>query len=200
MKRPLKPGVFGAAQFETFDGVRVARLRLDRWWDPTLVLDDVYRRPADDRYRPLVVIATNPSDACAEQDDNTSAKCTTYAKREGANGLVMVNVHPGISTKPSELCNVLLPYGCDDRHWEAVDAALCENAVAIVPAWGKRPAKMSPVAWQDRIRKLRDIAADVGGPLFCFGTNGDGSPKHPLYLPADQPLVPFDFARSVLGA
>lgn len=103
----------------------------------------------------------------------------------------MVNVHPGIATKPAELHRVRLPYGCDDDHWEAVDGALCENAVAVVAAWGKRPAGMPPGVWQDRLRKLRDVVSDVGRPLVCFGTNGDGSPKHPLYLRADLSLVQY---------
>lgn len=194
MKRPLKPGVLGAAQFVTCDGVRVGRLRLDRWWESTLALDSIYRRPADDRYRPLVVIGMNPSDACGELDDNTSDKMTTYAKREGANGLVMVNASPGISTDPKQLCNVLMPYGTDELHWEAVDGALSEDGVAFVAMWGKRPQGISRESWRERIRKVRDIARDVGRELVCFGTNGDGSPKHPLYLAASTPLVPYRWA------
>lgn len=187
MKRPLKPGVFGHAQFDLSDGVPVARLRLDRWWESSIALE--HGRPADDRYRPLVVIGVNPSDAAGEHDDNTSAKCITFARREGANGLVMVNLHPGISTDPDELCNVLLPYGCNERHWEAVEGALCENAVAVVAAWGKAPRGLA--TYRERVQRIRDIAADVGRELMCFGTNGDGSPKHPLYLAATTPLVPF---------
>lgn len=189
MKRPLKPGMFGAAQFEMFDGERVARLRLDRWWDDSLELDEFSKRPADDRYRPLVIIGMNPSDACDKFDDPTIGRCIPFARREGANGLVMVNAHPAISTDPDELARVLLPYGCDERQWDAVESAMCEDAVAIVAAMGKAPRGLS--SWRDRIAKIKDIASDVGVPLMCFGTNGDGSPKHPLYLAADTPLVPW---------
>lgn len=104
MKRPLKPGVLGHATFEIFEGACIGRLRLDRWWDSSLEIDS--GRPSDDRYRPLVVIGINPSDAGGDEDDNTSAKCTTFARREGANGLVMVNLHPAIAQDPDEIANV----------------------------------------------------------------------------------------------
>lgn len=35
-----------------------------------------------------------------------------------------------------------------------------------------------------------EVAARIPG-LLCFGTTKDGHPKHPLYLRADTPLVPF---------
>jgi hypothetical protein len=187
VKRPLKPGVFGHASFEIFDGARVGRLRLDRWWDPTLEL--AYGRPCDDRYRPLVIIGINPSDADGESDDNTSAKGTVYARREGANGLVIVNLDCRISTDPDEVANVPLPYGADERHWDAVDGALSEDAIAVVAAWGKPPRGLS--SYRDRVARVKDIASDVGRTLMCFGTNGDGSPKHPLYLPNATPLRPW---------
>lgn len=187
MKRPLKPGVFGHAQFAVDDGVQVARIRLDRWWDATLDLEDGL--PTGDRYRPLVVIGINPSNAGGDEDDNTSAKCTTFARREGANGLVMVNLHPGISTDPDELSSVLLPVGCNELHWAAVEAALSLNAVSAVAGWGKPPLGLA--TYRDREKLVRDIARLIGRELMCFGTNGDGSPKHPLYLPGNTPLVPW---------
>lgn len=151
MKRPLQPGVFGHASFELADGVRVGRLRLDRWWDPTL--DLAFGRPCDDRYNPLVVIGMNPSDADGENDDPTIGKCITFARREGANGLVMVNATPEITKDPERLGTLLMPYGCDERQWEAIDGALSESAVHVVAAWGKAPRLSS---WPDRIARIKD--------------------------------------------
>lgn len=192
MKRPLKPGVLGHASFDLWDGVRVGRRRLDRWWDATLEVDEVFGVPADDRYRPLVVIGVNPSDADGEHDDPTIGKCITYARREGANGLVIVNLHPGISAYPDQLAAVRLPYGSDELHWDAVDGALSEDDVAVVAAWGRPPRGLA--CYRSRVARLLEIAADVGRDLMCFGTNGDGSPKHPLYLAASTPLVPWSQA------
>ena len=187
MKRQLQPGVFGHASFELFDGVRVGRTRLDRWWDPTL--DLAFGRPCDDRYRPLVVIGMNPSDACGEFDDPTIGKVIEFARRAGANGAVMVNVTPEITKFPSELGTKLMPYGCDERQWEAIDGALSEEAVHVVAAWGKAPRQLS--SWHDRVRRVVDIAADVGRELMCFGANGDGSPRHPSRLAYATPIVPW---------
>lgn len=187
---PLKPGVSGAAKFVTYDGAQVARLSLHRWWDiPDCALDES-GKPADDRFRPLVIIGKNPSNAGADVDDNTSAACTDFAIREGANGLVIVNLHPGIATDPKGLGRVLLPYNTDEQHWDAVDAALSTNAVKVVAAWGKAPPGMRE-SWRDRADKVKRIAWDVGVGLWCFGRNGDGSPRHPQYLPKTQPIVPY---------
>jgi hypothetical protein len=53
-----------------------------------------------------------------------------------------------------------------------------------VIAWGKVHRNLAIHA--DRV--LFDLS---GLPLWCLGLNGDGSPKHPLYLPRDTELVRF---------
>lgn len=88
-------------------------------------------------------------------------------------------------------------YGAQDRHWEAVDGALSESAVAIVAGWGKPPRGLA--SYRDRVAQLKAIADDVGCALMCFGTNEDGSPKHPLYLPSKAPLVEWYRGRNSGG-
>lgn len=189
MKRPLKPGVFGHAQFvRDEDGVRVARLRLDRWWDDSIVLD-ADGRPADLRYQPLVVIAINPSVACAEFDDNTSANVIEFARRAGANGAVMLNVTPQITTYPSELGTRLMPDGTDDLQWATLKDALDLRSVHVVAAWGKRQRQLA--SWTDRVARIRRMAEAANVDLMCLGMNGDGSPRHPSRLAYETPIVPW---------
>jgi hypothetical protein len=180
VKRPLKPGVFGSAQFVESDGVRVARLRLDRWWDPDAI---------GDRFRPLVVIGMNPSDACEAFDDPTIGNVCEFGRRAGANGIVMVNVTPEITKFPHELGTKLMPDGTDEQQWAAIAAAMKENAVHVLAAWGKWPRNLS--SWHDRLAKTCAIAKATGRDLMCLGTNKDGSPRHPSRLAYSTPIVPW---------
>jgi hypothetical protein len=53
----------------------------------------------------------------------------------------------------------------------------------VVFAWG---ANAKP----ERVRKVYEIFR--GGrhrQILCLGTTKDGSPRHPLYVRADQPLI-----------
>lgn len=189
MKRPLKPGVFGHAQFVCDEqGDRVARLRLDRWWDAPIALD-ADGRPADLRYQPLVVIAINPSVACSEFDDNTSANVIEFARRAGANGAVMVNVTPEITTDPKGLGSRLMPDGTDELQWAAIADALALRAVHVVAAWGKAQRRLA--SWNDRVAKIRKLAEAANCELMCLGMNADGSPRHPSRLAYDTPIVPW---------
>ncbi|BBX30506.1 hypothetical protein B7435_30080 [Mycolicibacterium peregrinum] len=131
----------------------------------------------------LEFIMLNPSTADANTDDPTirriagSVKHPGFARVWGYGGIVVRNLYAYRATDPTELANAEDPIGPDNRDTLSHDVADC-----TIVAWGAHPAAVGwwagyPYAWQ---RTVIERPA-----LFCLGTNANGSPKHPLYVPAD---------------
>lgn len=134
----------------------------------------------------LVVIGLNPSTADERMDDPTIRRCIGFAKREGLDALVMLNLFAFRATAPAamkaEPCPVAHP---DDRH--ANDRAIVFAAVdagRIVAAWGVHGAHLGR---DGEVR--RNLLAPREHRLFALGFTRDGHPRHPLYLRSDTPLV-----------
>ena len=141
------------------------RYRLTRWWGPGYML-------------PFVML--NPSTADADTDDPTIRRCMSFARRENAGGIVVVNQFAFRATSPDDLFKATDPYGPanDDSLWEvALEAAGTD--MPIVCAWGSRGG-----------RSNRHVAILQRGNarLVCLGKTKDGYPRHPLYVRNDQPL------------
>jgi hypothetical protein len=137
-------------------------------------------------YRPAVFVMLNPSVADAEIDDPTIRRCMGFARREGLNGVHVVNLFAYRATKPEELKKVPDPVGpANDEHLRAVFRAAAYNALPVVAAWGVHGAL------QARNDRVRQMAQNLGVTLSCLGTSKAGHPKHPLYIAGDQPLVEY---------
>lgn len=169
VRLPLMPGVKGDATFSA-DG-RYRQL-MRRW------IEETY--PA--KY--VLFIGMNPSTADATVNDPTCAREWTFANREGYSAMVKANVGDYRATDPK----MLLAPGV-----EAVSNAnlpIIRTAAAgadlVILCHGKLNKALAPAG-----RALVDALRTDGIDLWCFGTNGDGSPKHPLYLRSDTPLVRF---------
>lgn len=130
----------------------------------------------------LMVIGLNPSTVDEMKDDPTIRRCIGFAKAWGFGALCKTNLFAWRDTKPANMKKAELPEGIDNQHW----ILKCGSEAGLVlAAWGKNGslhnADLNARQWLERI----------GVQLHCLGTNGDGSPKHPLYIPADTKPIPY---------
>lgn len=148
------------------------RLRLTRRWGDA----------------PLLILAMlNASTADAEIDDPTIVRGMGFARREQAGGLEVVNMSAYRATDPRDLVKAGALAYCSEN--EAVLHRLLLDCVkdrrAVVCAWGAHPFARKASHW------FVEKAHNCGVPLFCLGKTKDGSPRHPLYVRADQPFEAF---------
>lgn len=144
------------------------RYRLWRIWDGTLPK--------------ILFVMHNPSTADQYEDDPTIRRCIAFAKSWGFGGLYVANLYPYVSTDKSAL------KGLD---WDTL--APSENAKHIsellelchtrVLAYGNKLGLGFPI-W------LYSVAN-----WHCIKLNADGTPAHPLYLPSESELIPFESWR-----
>jgi hypothetical protein len=125
--------------------------------------------------RPCLWIALNPSIADESRIDNTLTRMRCLSRAAGFNVLYLVNLFALVSTDLRAVKRHPEPVGKDnDIHIRRAAARI----PTIFIAWGTHGRHLN------RDREVLGLLAELGQPdLFCFGTNQDGSPKHPLYLP-----------------
>ncbi len=130
----------------------------------------------------MAFIMLNPSTADGETDDPTIRRCIGFAQRERHDGILVANLYALRATDPKVcMAHPLRTGGAEnDAHLVRV-ASRCQT---IVCAWG---ANAEP----ERARHVLGLLRGNGASVMCLGMTKDGHPRHPLYLRADVPLVPF---------
>lgn len=166
------------------------RYRLWREWrgthDPKnwrwLGAKDGAEQPLGDP-KSCVFVMLNPSTADGERDDPTIRRCVGFAKRWNFERLEVVNLFAYRATKPKTIFD-LLANGGDPIGWQnsEIVGEVATDAGLIVCAWGAH----GDLGEQDEI--MRGWLLPL--PCFALGFTKDGHPRHPLYAPADSPLVP----------
>lgn len=164
----LPPGVHGDAVFSDAQHRQLMR----RW------TGDAF----PDRY--VLFIGMNPSTADATVNDPTCAREWTFAQREGFNGMVKANVGDYRATNPKDL---LVPgvVVSSPANLQTIRAAAA-GAALVVLCHGKLNNALAGPG-----REIVEALTADGIAMWCFGTNADGSPKHPLYQRLDAPLIPY---------
>lgn len=170
---------FGNGGSETVASAEISddglyRYRLTRQWDIGA---------------PMTFVMLNPSTADALVDDPTIRRCMNFARREGCYGIVVVNLFALRVTRPVHLFDRTIaddPNGPRNlTHCDAVLYEARQKCWPTVVAWGAAKGVERSDVWRTYFQEWKDPWHD----LFCLGMNGDGSPKHPLYLRADAPLT-----------
>jgi len=140
--------------------------------------------------RPLAICGLNPSDANEIKDDPTITREIDFARRWDCDILIKVNAYAWVETKPKLMFaekrkNSRDIVGPDnDAHIKrAIEECKAANGIFLV-AWGKH---IEPY----RQMVLADLIGDIA---TCLQTNLDGTPTHPLYLPATLVPVPWKLA------
>ena len=124
-------------------------------------------------------IMLNPSTADAAADDPTIRRCIGFARREGCGAIQVINLFALRAADSRELLTSPDPVGPGgDGFLLARPLSAC-----TVAAWGAHGSL------HGRSAEVRALLAGVR--LFCLGVTSGGEPRHPLYVRADVPLVPF---------
>jgi len=129
----------------------------------------------------LVFIGLNPSTADEKFDDPTVRRCVNFAKTLGYGSMTMLNIFALRSTDPKKLQIHQCPVGPLNDEFIMSETLLCDTIVA----WGNHGRLF------DRGDEVIRMLESAGRKMLCLGQNVDGSPKHPLYLKKDLPLVKF---------
>jgi len=150
-----------------FSNEKKCRFSLERIWDSNK--------------KQALVIGINPSFADQKLDDPTVSKLITLCRYNDFGGFILLNLFPFISTQPIAL---------DRTVGLKKNRILLENFVSksesIICIWGNTLGQMPET--------YNFLNAHN---LLCFGTNKNGSPKHPLYLKGDTLLKEYQLGSIV---
>lgn len=156
-----------------FSPCRRYRYTLWREWSTFEMFDGCNdgERGSDRAREYLMIIGLNPSTADETKDDPTIRRCIGFAKAWGFGGLCMTNLFAFRATDPKVMKAAVNPVGDENDQWLF---QMADCAGLILAAWGAHGSFLD-----------RDKAIIRAIPkLHCLRTNADGSPQHPLYVPA----------------
>lgn len=124
-----------------------------------------------DDSKPLIMfIGLNPSTANEYSEDPTIRRVKKFASNWGYGGFYMMNLFALVSPYPEDLLKSEDPIGDNDGWLEKI-ASKCKK---IVFAWG---------SFSEASKRAKQVIAQFGG--YALIINKDGSPRHPLYVPAN---------------
>lgn len=131
--------------------------------------------------RTVNFVLLNPSTAGAQNDDPTVRCAICCAQRWGFGRLVITNVCPLRSPRPTFDCLAeLTPIELQQNDVYVQRAA--EDSEMVVVAYGARGCQPG---WRQLVERAHGQLR--GRPLYCLGFNNNGCPRHLLRNPCECP-------------
>jgi hypothetical protein len=155
-----------------FSPCRKYRYTLRRWLNPDKP------EPRSDQFRSFCLwLLANPSIADEYVLDPTLTRCAAFTRAFGFDEMRVVNVRAFVATDPKDLPSDPEAIGPDNLSHIHLQSAM---AAMTICGWGKLGGELG--------RSMLGEVAKYTTPR-ALRLNQDGSPQHPLYLPAS--LRPF---------
>lgn len=163
----------------------------------------LYVPPVYDEYRyilgtrgkkPLICIGINPSTAAPDHLDNTLKSVERIAHFNGFDSFIMFNLYPQRATNPDDMeetCNAYLHAENMKAFEYALNLYASDEKPAVWAAWGTIIEKRRYLF--ECVGDMVKIGQKYGVNWFTAGNRSKvGHPHHPLYLPKNSVLEPFD--------
>lgn len=138
----------------------------------------------------LCWVMLNPSTADDVKNDATTTRCINFSRDNGYASLILVNLFAVRTPDPAILRTFDDPVGPDN---ETLRADAIASSDAVVVAWGASVPKALGTSQQSRTVMACLLS---GHSPLCLGRTAAGHPRHPLYVKANQPLIPFTTSES----
>ena len=145
-------------------------------------------RTWDDALPTALVIGNNPSNAGADKNDPTVLRWNHFFRAWGFGGYTAVNKYPWISADPRE-CWERAEGAIKGPAWGDRDDLFFVNLPLVVSnaktadqvfvCWGKARNDDDHLFTEHLIEEIQ-TGEEPWPDLWCFGKNGDGSPRHPM--------------------
>ena len=132
----------------------------------------------------LTVVMLNPSTADAVKDDPTIRRVIGFARNAGCGSVQVLNLFAIRATDPREMLAADDPVGPENDEHLARELRMAKgDGRFVLAAWGAHGGHMS--------RDFHVMHKLVDGVEWrCLGRTHQGHPRHPLYVPTIQAMVP----------
>lgn len=140
--------------------------------------------------RTLICCGVNPSFASPDNLDPTMKNVESFAKANGYDSYLMINLYPMRATNPKDMHKVK-----DDaiirKNIDNIKNALSSGNCDIWAAWGTLIKTRSYL--KDCLQQIVEVADTYNCEWYTIGKKSkDGHPHHPLYLSKQSKMEKFD--------